>query len=92
MSRAGEHKKDNFPYDFFCKNNIMLFLPEINHRKIIGVMKYLVGGKLLTFEFSMSRTGEDKKGNFPYNFFCKNNFMLFLPEINHRKIIDVVKY
>ena len=40
MSRAGEHKKDNFPYDFFYKNNIMLFLPEIDHRKITGVMKY----------------------------------------------------
>ena len=92
MSRVGEHKKGNFPYDFFCKNNFMLFLPEINHRKIIGVMKYLVGRKLFTFEFSMSRAGEHKKGNFPYDLFCKNNFMLFLPEINHRKIIGVMKY
>ena len=30
MSRAGEHKKGNIPYDFFCKNNFMLILPEIN--------------------------------------------------------------
>ena len=70
----------------------MLFHPEINHRKMIGVMKYQVGWKLLTFEFSMSRAGEHKNGNIPYDFFCKNNFMLFLPEINHRKIIDVMKY
>ena len=55
-------------------------------------MKYLVGAKLLRFEFSMSRAGEHKKGNFPYDFLCKNNFMLFLPEINHRKIIGVMKY
>ena len=79
MSRAGEHKKGNFPFDFVCKNNFMLYLPEINHRKIIGVMKYLVGAKLLRFEFSMSRAGESKKGNFPYDFLCKNNFMLSPP-------------
>ena len=70
MCSTGEHKKGNFPYDFFCKNNFMLFLPEINHWEIIGVMKYQVGGgKLLTFEFSMSRAGEHKKGNFPFRFF-----------------------
>ena len=69
MSRAGEHKKGNFPYYFLCKNIFMLFLPEIIHRKIIGVMKYYVGAKLLTFEVSMSRAGEHKKGNFPYDFF-----------------------
>ena len=55
-------------------------------------MKYLVGGNLLTFEFDMSRAVEHKKGNFPYDFFRKNNFMLFLPEINHRKLIGVMKY
>ena len=71
MSRAGEHKQGNFPYDFLCKNNFMLFLPEINQRKIIDVMKYLVVAKLLTFEFCMSRAGEHKKGNFPYDFFVK---------------------
>ena len=92
MSRAGEHKKGNFPYDFLCKNNFMLFLPEINQGKIIGVMKYLVGAKLLRFEFSMSRAGEHKKGNITNKFFYKNNFMLFLPETNHRKIIGVMKY
>ena len=92
MSRAGEHKKCNFPYDYFCKNNFMLFPPEINYRKLIGVLKYYVGAKLLTFEFSLSRAREHKKGNFPYDFFWKNNLMLFLPEINHRKIIGVMKY
>ena len=70
----------------------MLYPSESNHWKIIGAMKYQVGGKLLTFEFNMSRAGEHKKGNFPYDFFCKNNFMLILPEINHRKIIGVMKY
>ena len=71
MSRAGEHKKGNFPCDFFCKNNFMLFLAEINYRKLIGVLKYFVGAKLLTFEFSMSRAGEHKKGNFLCVFFVK---------------------
>ena len=40
MSRAGEHKKGNFLGDLKKENNFMLFLPEINHRKIIGVKKY----------------------------------------------------
>ena len=70
----------------------MLYPSESNHWKIIGAMKYQVGGKLLTFEFSMSRALEHKKRNFPYDFFCKNNFMLFLPEINHRKINGGLKY
>ena len=39
----------------------MLFLAEINYRKLIGVLKYFVGAKLLTFEFSMSRAGEHKR-------------------------------
>ena len=40
MSREEERKKGNFPFDSFKKYNVMLFLPEINHRKIIGVKKY----------------------------------------------------
>ena len=40
MSRAEERKKGNFPFDLFKNYNFMLFLPEINHRKIIGVKKY----------------------------------------------------
>ena len=40
MSGAGEHKMGNFSFEFLCKNNFMLFLPDIKHRKIIGVMKY----------------------------------------------------
>ena len=47
----------------------MLYPSESNHWKIIGAMKYQVGGNLLTFEFNMSRAGEHKKGNFPYEFF-----------------------
>ena len=40
MSSSGEHEMGNFSFEFLCKNNIMLFLPDINQRKIIGVMKY----------------------------------------------------
>ena len=40
MYRAGEHKKGNFSIAFFKRNNFMLSFPEINHGKIIGVMKY----------------------------------------------------
>ena len=69
MSRAGEHKKGKFSFDFLCKNKFMLFLPDINHRKIIGVMKYKVGAKLLPFQLSMSRAEERKKGNFPFDLF-----------------------
>ena len=60
--------------------------------KLENNMKYQVGAKLLKFEFNMSRAWEHKKGDIPNDFFCKNNFMLILPEINHRKIIDVMKY
>ena len=54
MSRAGEHKKGNFPYDFLCKNNFMLFLPEINHRKIIN--EILSWGEVINIAWN-------KKGN-----------------------------
>ena len=40
MSSAGEHKKGNFSIAFLKINNFMLLLPEINLRKIIGVLKY----------------------------------------------------
>ena len=40
MSSAGEHILGNFSFDFLCIDNFMLYLPDINHRKIIGVMKY----------------------------------------------------
>ena len=92
MSSAGEHKMGKFSFYFLCKNNFMLFLPDINLRKIIGVMKYKVGAKLLTFQLSMFRAGEHQMGNFSSDFLYKNNFMLFLPDINLRKIIDVMKY
>ena len=40
MSSEGEHKMGNFSFDFLCKNNFMLYLPDINYKKIIGVIKY----------------------------------------------------
>ena len=92
MSSAGEHILGNFSFDFLCIDNFMLYLPDINHRKIIGVMKYLFGTELLTIELSISCAGEPKMGNFSFDFLCKNNIMLFLLDINQRKIIGVMKY
>ena len=69
MSSAGEHKMGNFSFDFLCKNNFILFPQEMNHWKIISVMKYWVGTMFLRFELSMSRAGERKNGDFPFDLF-----------------------